>query len=375
MTSSYPGYDALEDIEPSLRRETAAQAQVAHSGVQFVNAALLAARAPPDRHFLAPGLIPGRNVTLLSGNGGDGKSLLALMLAVAVVGETTWLGVSVASGSAVYVSAEDELDEVHRRLVSICAAEQLNLANFDRLEILLLAGEPALMAIEGKGGALTPTPLWTWFASRIEQSRPALVILDNLSDVFGGNEVSRTQVRQFVSMLRALAFRADCAILILAHPSVSGMSSGTGLSGSTAWNASVRSRLYLTRPEVAKDEFGDPDVRILQSMKSNYGPLTGEIRLRSRLDKEAVEAKAEAVFIDLLQQFTSEGRDVSAKLSRSYAPTQFAAHPDARGSSKRALEAAMNRLLKVGSIRVETTGSPSRQRSRLVFAAPEESAV
>jgi len=91
----------------------------------------------------------------------------------------------------------------------------------------------------------------------------------------------------------------------------------------------------------------------------------------SRLDKATIEAKAEAVFLDLLQRFSGEGRDVSAKPSRSYAPTQFAAHPDARGSTKRALEAAMNRLLCSHRIRIENFGPPSKPRSRLIFVTEE----
>jgi RecA-family ATPase len=351
----------------------------------FVSAASLAARAPPRRLFLAPGLIPGRDVTLLSGNGGDGKSLLALMLCASVSTRALWLGMEVAHGGAVYLSAEDELDEVHRRLASICAAEGLDLTDLDQLDILPLAGEPALLAIEGKGGLMTETPLWTAFAEKVERIGPALVVVDNLADVFGGNEINRAQVRQFVSMLRGLALKADCAVLILSHPSVAGMQTGTGLSGSTAWNNSVRSRLYLTRPAAADGEIADPDARILQSMKSNCGPLAAEIRMRwadgrfvnvsaaapEPRTKEAIEAQADCVFCDLLQRFSAEGRDVSAKPSRSYAPTQFAAHPDARGSTKRALEGAMNRLLRADRIRIETTGSPSRQRSRLVLATGE----
>lgn len=354
----------------------------------FVSAASLAKRTPPARHFLAPGLIPGRNVTLLSGNGGDGKSLLALMLLVSVAAGASWLGMEIEHGGAVYLGAEDELDEVHRRLSAICKAGELELAELDRLQILPLAGQPALLAIESSGGALQPTPLWTAFAANVEQSRPALVVIDNAADVFGANEISRTHVRQFVSMLRGLAFRADCAIVLLSHPSVAGMSTGTGLSGSTAWHNSVRSRLYLTRPVATEGGIVDPDARVLQAMKSNYGPMAAEIRLRwsdgrfvnetaepvFKLDMAALEAKAESVFVDLLQRFTAEGRDVSAKPSRSYAPTQFAAHPDARGSSKRSLEGAMNQLLKSDRVRVETTGSPSRQRSRLVMMTVNEDA-
>jgi RecA-family ATPase len=62
--------------------------------------------------------------------------------------------------------------------------------------------------------------------------------------MFGGDECVRTQVRQFINLLKGLARKHNCAILLLAHPSLTGMNTGTGLSGSTDWNNGVRSRLY-----------------------------------------------------------------------------------------------------------------------------------
>ncbi len=49
----------------------------------------------------------------------------------------------------------------------------------------------------------------------------------------------------------------------------------------------------------------------------------------------------------------------------------FAAHADAKGVNAKALEAAMNRLLKGKRIRVEKFGPPSRERSHLVFITSE----
>ncbi|HEY9147871.1 MAG TPA: AAA family ATPase, partial [Gammaproteobacteria bacterium] len=46
----------------------------------------------PEREWLVQDLIPARNVTLLYGDGGTGKSLLALQLAVAVALGRPWLG-------------------------------------------------------------------------------------------------------------------------------------------------------------------------------------------------------------------------------------------------------------------------------------------
>jgi len=70
-------------------------------------------------------------------------------------------------------------------------------------------------------------------------------------------------------------------VIITQHPSVSGMASGAGSSGSTGWNNSVRSRVYLTQPKRTDDE-GDEiptDERFLKFMKSNYGPKGTKLRL------------------------------------------------------------------------------------------------
>jgi len=378
MTEHYPGFMPFDEIAPEPRAKAPVKA------LRFVSAASLP-RFAPSRVFLVSDLIPGRNVTLLSGDGGTGKSLLALQLCASVSIDALWLGLTVSRGGAVFVSAEDELDEVHRRLAAICDAEGLDIANLDALSILPLAGESAVMAVAGHAGELAATPLWNAFAAKIVALAPALVVLDTSADFFGGNEISRAEVRQFVAMLCGQALKVDCAVVLLSHPSVAGMNTGTGLSGSTAWNNSVRSRLYLTRPTASDGEPVDPDVRTLQTMKLNYGRAGAEMRLRwldgrfvnetpsapRGLDALAIEAKAELVFLDLLQQFAAEGRDVSPNPSRAYAPVQFAAHPDGRGVSKRAFQDAMNRHLKAGRVRVETFGPPSKSRSRLAFVRRE----
>ena len=76
--------------------------------------------------------------------------------------------------------------------------------------------------------------------------------------------------RQFIGLLRTMALDSDGAVVLTAHPSLSGMSSGTGLSGSTAWHNAVRSRLYLTRPKVDEGEEVDDFERVLSGKKANY---------------------------------------------------------------------------------------------------------
>jgi hypothetical protein len=269
--------------------------------IELIVAASLSSTPTPCRSFLdSASLIPLRNVSMLSGDGGVGKSLLALQLGVAVATSTEWLGMEIKGGVAIYVSAEDDLDELHVRLADIVSAENLLLADLTRLKIVPLAGKDAVLAAEDrKSGRLVPTQLLAQLAKAVEGEKPILLVIDNLADVFAGNENIRPFAKHFVGMLRGLAIATGCAVLLLGHPSLSGLSSGSGLSGSTGWNNSVRSRLYLT---ARRDQNGDaegeeanPDQRWLRSMKANYAPLAEPLSLRWQ-DGRFIRAEPEKAF-------------------------------------------------------------------------------
>src|SRR5690606_1948630 len=65
---------------------------------QFFTATMLDGKEVPPRNWLVPGTIPSGTVTLLTGDGGTGKSLLALQLATACALGKRWLGKTVAGG-------------------------------------------------------------------------------------------------------------------------------------------------------------------------------------------------------------------------------------------------------------------------------------
>ena len=73
---------------------------------RFYSAATLAGKAVPPREWLVPDLVPSKTVTLFGGDGGTGKSLLALQLAVAVAAETGWIGRPLTAGRVIFLSAE-----------------------------------------------------------------------------------------------------------------------------------------------------------------------------------------------------------------------------------------------------------------------------
>ena len=240
-------------------------------------------------------------------------------------------------------------------VVAIAESYDVVLADLADLHLVPLAGRDAVLgAPEGKAAIIKATAVWRALTLIVERIRPRLVVLDTLADVFAGNENARAEARQFIGLLRGLAIDHDLAVVLLAHPSLSGMASGSGTSGSTAWSNSVRSRLYL---ETLKGDDGkeiDADLRVLRVMKSNYGRTGLEMRLRwfkgcfildkpGGFDKIAAAAKAERVFLDLLATFTAQSRDVSDSPGSNFAPTEFAGHEPMTKDAQEGKEAALAR--------------------------------
>ena len=348
----------------------------------LVNAASLAGKPVPLRDWLVEDLIPMRQVTLIYGDGATGKTLIELQLSVAVATGTDWLGKLPREGGVLVLSAEDDLDETHRRLADIVAGRDFALADLRELTISPLAGEDALLAVAGRGGVLNATGLFDEVKSTVEALQPTLLCIDTLADTFGGDEINRAQARQFIGMLRGLAIKFNMAVVVLAHPSLSGMASGTGTSGNTAWSNSVRSRLYLEPVKGDNGEVVDDTLRRLTVKKANYAKAGTGITMRwergrfvlaqSDWNRSLTNAETDKIFLDLLDQFTREGRNVTAKKGPSYAPSEFASHVDAKGLSKEALKKAMDRLLRAAKIENRETGSPSRRRSKLVAVLEDE---
>jgi RecA-family ATPase len=327
----------------------------------------------PKREWLVEGFIPHRTVTLWSGDGGSGKTQAALQLIVAASLGIPWLGKDVGLGPCLLYTAEDEADELHRRLAVTVEKAGRQLADLAGVKLVPMAGLDATLAKPIMAGQIGETIQFAKLKSEVEQFKPRLVVIDPAADVFGGDEINRVQVRQFVQKLAALALEYDCAVVLLSHPSLTGLNSGTGTSGSTAWSNSVRSRLYL---QAVKD---DPDRRVLKVVKANYGRTGEEIAIRwdngvymlDTGDDTAVAGllnrRTDDVFLSLLKLFDEQGQNLSIKSGTAYAPAKMLKHPQAKGLTKDRLAASMQRLLDDGRIKMVTEGPKSRERSRLVM--------
>ena len=170
-----------------------------------IDASDFAGRRVPSRQWFVFELIPSRAVTMLAGDGGVGKSLLALQLAVAGLTGAQWLGMNAQRGPILYLSAEDEEDEIHRRLDRIITAQGCSYSDLKGLTFATLAGKDAILGAPNAKGVFEATSLFTKLRAQLAEIRPCLLVIDNLADVFGGDEIKKVQVRQFINMLSGLA--------------------------------------------------------------------------------------------------------------------------------------------------------------------------
>jgi RecA-family ATPase len=237
------------------------------------------------RDWIVPGVLTRNSSTIFAGDGGLGKSLLMLQLQVALALGQPWIGVDTTNRSvrSLGLYCEDDPEEINRRLRAICNYYGCTYSHLkDSMTILSrVGGNNTLMRFDRKTSIGAVTDLYRQIEQIVEAEQIEVLIIDTAADTFSGLEIDREQVRTFVQRLRALMEPTRGNVIITQHPSVEGMKSGTGLSGSTAWNNSVRSRMYLT--SVKKyDEEGDEmptNERSLKFMKSNYGPKGEKLRI------------------------------------------------------------------------------------------------
>jgi RecA-family ATPase len=305
------------------------------------------------------------------------------MLQVSTALGRPWLNIPVERMRSLGVYCEDPEEELRRRQADLNQHYGVEMRDLGDMCLISRFGKDnILMEFEGSERRGKLTPFYGQLVEQIREFQSNIIMLDTVADLFGGNENDRQQVRFFVQVcLGSLARLIDGAVIISAHPSRAGLRSGEGDSGSTAWNAGFRSRLYLSAPKQNGDDKAfDNDERILARKKANYAPRDEEISLRWQdgvfiptgppaddiVDMLAMDAN----LIEGLRYLITNGAKVSANPS---APTGFANAVRKLPSCKRykwaAVCAAQDRLVARGRLARVEMGPPSR---RFVYIRPAD---
>ena len=228
--------------------------------------------APPPRKWLVEDRIPLGRFGTLNGDGGQGKSRLALDLCRAICSphsDATWLKWRVlAQGPAVWATWEDETEEVARRLGSEGRADVDG-----QLYVVDMAERGPVWGPKVSNGRLASVPEITDAGRQIrelcERVEARILVLDPVAAAFSDNELDRSRVRAFCTSWDAWAKRTGTTVWCIAHLP----KTNADYSGSTDWLASPRYVLKL-RPTEKDDGRGvEPGTKVLEWVKANYSML------------------------------------------------------------------------------------------------------
>ncbi|MEX2430295.1 MAG: AAA family ATPase [Dehalococcoidia bacterium] len=329
---------------------------------------------PPPRSWAVKCWVPMGCTTLLAGPPGLGKTLCAQTLATCLALGRDYFDEIPEPRTVLFWAGEDDADELHRRQVDICDWLQADMGELaGRFWLHSCVGTDITLA-QPIQGILSPTSKMTELRRQVDTLKPDVVMLDSTARVFGGNENDRHHTTLFINMLDAAAQGA--AVILLSHPA---KAAGSEFSGSTAWEASVRSRLFLsaTLPDAEPDEDGiDADsTRYLSRRKANYsGKDWRRFEYRNGVlvpeDSAPKTRYGPQYSQDVVRRALRKLRELEmvpthSTASSNYLPKLAGQYGMLDGISKKEFAAAMRTLVMEKKLRADVVGTYSNRTARM----------
>ncbi len=228
---------------------------------------------PKPRRWVVKDLFPRGHMSLIYGEGGKAKSLLALHIASSVAADIdTWLGMDIVTGPVLYLDFELDQEEQARRAHDIAAGMGLDQPP-DNLFYLGVLGHPAQEAFQAAYDAV------------VEQG-VELVVIDSLGLALQGDAESSTDVigfvRSYIDPLRA----TGAAILAVDHQAK--RIKGDRYSDKTAFGSVYKTNLARSVIQVDGDWNGNELVADLFHKKTNFGPKQPTIHATVKFDVDRI---------------------------------------------------------------------------------------
>ena len=339
---------------------------------------------PPREWIAYDGWIPTRKVTLIQGDGGEGKTPLVHQLQSSCATALPWLGLRVRECVSLGFYTEDEEQDLKERQAAIDTAYGCACAETGNMHLFPRVGEENELVVFDRARRPVVTKFYRQVCEAACDYHAQLVVLDVAVDLFGGNEIARQEVRAFFRPLFNLARNIDGAVVMTSHVSQAGIRSDGGHSGSTDWSNASRTRLYLNRPKADDGDEADTNARILTRKKANHASVGDTIKLHwanglivpdGLSTPRYFRRSADDVFLALLDAVTQEGQKVSPKpRAGNFAPALFMRRaPKERDDYQRGdFERAMQGLLQSRRIKIVSYGYQSSGFEKLVRADPQD---
>lgn len=266
-----------------------------------------------DRRWMAYPFLPESEVTLLTGQGGAGKSFLLLQIGGLFAAGYTDAELTqkelVGSNpyhyfiqpqltpdwcepqSVVYASYEDDMSEIRRRMNTLYNRfdwfTEKQSVIFDNFHPVSMRAAGCVWGPEiGKHFQTRsqPTSAADQLKSFCKDKKAKLLMIDPLSAAFYGDENNKAEVYAFVHSWAEWGEANGTAVLISGHLPKSRESRRSGYSGTAAWEGAVRSLFTLDRFDMNENEDGEREkgsnnknlprkwYLAIKGIKGNYAP-------------------------------------------------------------------------------------------------------
>lgn len=262
------------------------------------------ARDGPPPAFLFDGFMIDGEITQATGDGGSGKTTVALALAGAAAGGYAAFDrfASHRQGPVMVVSEEDGAGVIANRLEALCAGH-----GWDREGVM---GSVHILA--RAGARLTSREWQEHILEAAREIEPVLIVFDPLAELIDGDENSNSDARPAIRYLRKLTEEIGVAVLVLHHAGKKGDGKrkiDRSVRGASAWNAAARGIYFVEAVEggisletvkLSRAEPPQPFV-LTRSIQTAENPAVwASARLTWRTVREANESLAERAVLGVL---------------------------------------------------------------------------
>lgn len=185
--------------------------------------------AIPRRQWIVPGLLLRRNVTILVAPPGSGKSLLTLQMGLMMGSGMTWGGWRPrAPVKSLIINAEDDNDEMRRRLFAAC--EEMGITEpgmlRDRVAIAEAPGDIIIAKADARSKTVVRTPMVERLVQTVIDNGFDVLVVDPFAETFEGDENSNSELKWAAVLWREIARRTNAAVMLVHHTRKFGAEAG-----------------------------------------------------------------------------------------------------------------------------------------------------